>query len=339
MAVARTLPREGPVKRLLLLIVPVALVAGGWWFFQHYRIEGLDQVHIRPRDAVGWVANGARDDVPPARGGETIKIASFNIQVFGESKLAKAPVMKILAEVVRRFDVIAIQEVRSAQQDVLPRFVEMVNAEGAHYDFVLGPRLGRTSSKEQYAFIFDRARLVLDPQSVYTVDDPDDRLHREPLVAGFSVRGPPPSEAFTFTLVNIHTDPDEVQAELAALDDVFRAVRDDGRHEDDIILLGDLNADDQHLGELGTVPYLTVAISGKPSNTRGTKLYDNILFDSRASTEFTRRAGVFDLLREFNLTLAEALEVSDHLPVWAEFSAREGGVPGRLATLPGEATK
>ena len=324
------------MKRPLLLVVPLALVVGGWWFFQHYQIEGLDQVHIKPRDGAAWLSNGPSEEVPPARGGEAIKIASFNIQVFGESKLAKAPVMKVLAEVVRRFDVVAVQEVRAAQQDVLPRFVEMVNAEGAHYDFVLGPRLGRSSSKEQYAFIYDRARLELDRQSVYTVDDPDDRLHREPLVAGFSARGPPSSQAFTFTLVNIHTDPDEVPAELAALDDVFRAVRDDGRREDDIIMLGDLNADDQHLGELGSVPYLTHAISGKPSNTRGTALYDNILFDSRATTEFTGHAGVFDLMREFNLTLADALEVSDHLPVWAEFSMREGGAPGRLATLPGE---
>ena len=277
----------------------------------------------------------AKDDPPPARGGETIKIASFNIQVFGESKLAKAPVMKVLAEVVRRFDVVAMQEVRAAQQDVLPRFVEMINAEGAHYDFVIGPRLGRTSSKEQYAFIFDRTRVEFDRQSVYTVDDPDDRLHREPLVAGFSVRGPPSSEAFTFTLINIHTDPDEVPAELAALDDVFRAVRNDGRREDDIILLGDLNADDQHLGELGSMPYLIVAISGKPTNTRGTALYDNILFDRRATTEYTGHAGVFDLLREFNLTLAEATEVSDHLPDLGRVQCARGRRPGPPGDLAG----
>ncbi len=325
------------MKRTLLLLLPLALVAGGWWFFQHYRIEGLEHVHITPRDGAGWSYSAAENSAPPpARGGEAIKIASFNIQVFGESKLAKPQVIKVLAEVVRRFDVVAIQEVRAAQQDVLPRFVEQINAAGAHYDFVIGPRLGRTSSQEQYAFIYDRASLQLDPQSVYTVDDPDDRLHREPLVAGFSVRGPPSSQSFTFTLINIHTDPDEVPAELAALDDVFRAVRNDGRREDDVILLGDLNADESHLGELGSLPHVMYTIAGKPSNTRGTKLYDNILFDRQATTEFTGRSGVFDLLREFHLTLAEALEISDHLPIWAEFSTSEGGAPGRMATLPAE---
>ena len=31
---------------------------------------------------------------------------------------------------------------------------------------------------------------------------------------------------------------------------------------------------------------------------------------------------------------AEAIEVSDHLPVWAEFNVTEGGQPGRLAGRP-----
>ena len=273
------------------------------------------------------------------RSGGTIRIASFNIQVFGESKLAKPEVMRVLAEVVRRFDVVAIQEIRATTQDVMPRFLQLINAEGASYDFVIGPRLGRTSSKEQYAFIYNRASVELAPGSVYTVDDPDDRLHREPLVAGFGVRGPPPAQAFTFTLIDIHTDPDEVAQEVNALDDVYRAVRDDGRHEDDIILLGDLNADDAHLGELGQMPYLVAAISKTPSNTRGTKLYDNIIFDRRATTEFTGRSGVLNLIREYDLSMHDALEVSDHFPVWAEFSVYEGGQPGAVASAPGDARK
>ena len=46
-------------------------------------------------------------------------------------------------------------------------------------------------------------------------------------------------QAFTFTLVNVHTDPDEVTDEIKVLDNVFYSVRDDGRNEDDIgYLLG-----------------------------------------------------------------------------------------------------
>ena len=115
--------------------------------------------------------------------------------------------------------------------------------------------------------IFDRASVEIDRTQLYTVDDPDDLLHREPLVGWFRVRGPPPDQAFTFSLINIHTDPDEVQHEINVLDDVFRAVRDDGRGEDDVILLGDLNADDRHLGQLGQIPGIRCVILNMNTNT------------------------------------------------------------------------
>src|SRR5205085_7245603 len=99
-------------------------------------------------------------DVGGSAGGETIRIASFNIQAFGHAKLDKQQVMEILVNVVRRFDVVAIQEVRSKQQDVLPRFIDLINAGGQRkYDFILSKRLGRTSSQEQYAYLFDTERI------------------------------------------------------------------------------------------------------------------------------------------------------------------------------------
>jgi hypothetical protein len=104
-----------------------------------------------------------------------------------------------------------------------------------------------------------------------------------------------------------------------------------------VILLGDLNVDDLHMGGLATLSGVHWVISGVPTNVRGTKLYDNIVFHSGATGEFTGRAGVFDFMREYNLTMDEALEISDHLPVWAEFTVYEGGQPGRIAAQPGRA--
>jgi deoxyribonuclease-1-like protein len=324
-------PTEESVRKTLGIVgLLAALAAGGWFGLKSFRIDGLDQVRLEP--VRGDAAHGGGQPRTTAGGGETIRIASFNIQVFGESKLAKPAVVEVLAETIRRFDLVAIQEIRAKSQDVLPRFVEEINRTGRRYDYVLGrERLGRSSSKEQYAFVFDSETIEVDRTSVYTVGDPNDLLHREPFVAGFRARGPPPQEAFTFTLVNIHTDPDETRQELDALDNVLRAVRNDGRGEDDVLLLGDLNVDDAHLGELGRVPDIYWTIAGTATNTRGTRQYDNILFSARATTEFTGRAGVFDLPREFRLTLEQALEVSDHLPIWADFSVYEGGAASRLA--------
>ena len=54
--------------------------------------------------------------------------------------------MEKLAIIVRQFDVVAIQEIRTKDNGHLPRFVDLINATGRHYDYVIGPRLGRTVS-------------------------------------------------------------------------------------------------------------------------------------------------------------------------------------------------
>jgi endonuclease/exonuclease/phosphatase family metal-dependent hydrolase len=336
------------VKKFSAIILAVVLLGLGWVAFKALGPEGVNDVKAKLKDAVSkLMTTESFHQAPPANAaGDTIKVASFNIQVFGQHKLfdqrrlkvgnnQEARIVDVLVDICRHFDVIAIQEIRSAQQNVLPLFVEALNQDGSHYQFVIGPPLGRTDSTEQYAFIFDTDTIEVDPRQVYTMDDPEDLLHREPLVANFRVKGLPSDQAFTFNLVNIHTDPDEVAKELDVLDNAFYAVRDtvardaNGNslpQEDDVVLLGDLNTDSRHMGELGQVPNLGHVID-KTTNTRGSHQYDNIVFDTKSTVEFTGRGGVFDFMREYNIKLEEAVLVSDHLPVWAEFSVFEGGRP------------
>jgi endonuclease/exonuclease/phosphatase family metal-dependent hydrolase len=360
------------VKQIYPLIALAVLLAGGWFFFSNFRVDVSDPVagpQVRPRDP-GTAAsniglppifgNGSSQQPttqqppfqPPANvpvsapgrqapaGGDVIRIASFNIQVFGEAKLAKPEVVQTLVNIVRNFDIVAIQEVRAQSQMLLPSFVQAINSANLRYDYVIGERLGRSSSKEQYAYVFNTDTVEVDRRTLYTVSDPDDLLHREPLVAWFRCRNADPQHAFTFSLVNIHTDPDEVAQELNVLDDVFRAVREDGRGEDDVILLGDFNARFDRMGHLSRLPGIFFTITTGPSgallptNVRGNEQYDNLVFDSTATQEFMGRGGVFDFMREYNLSLNQAQTVSDHLPVWGEFSVYEGGVPGRVAARP-----
>ena len=268
----------------------------------------------------------------PLQGGPAIRIASFNIQVFGDSKAANQPVMcdagRDHSQLSRRR-----HSGDSHAGRLLPRQLPAELREprtAAYYDKVVGPRLGRSSSKEQYAFLYDTAAIEVNRNSIYTVNDPDDLLHREPLVAMFRVRGLPPQQAFTFVLVNIHTDPDETDTELDALGQVYQVVRRTAGGEDDIIVLGDLNVDDQHLGQLGRLDGVRPLVRGVPTNTRQNALYDNIVLHQPSTAEFTGRWGVFNYPRScFKLTPEQALQVSDHLPVWAEFSAYEGA--GRAA--------
>lgn len=324
--------------RTFSLLTLIAIGAGSFFFFKHFEIQGLEHVVVVSRTSSTPPATekpttpGVAPPVDPSTVSDTIRVASFNIQVFGTSKSKKPQVMDILAQVVRKFDIVAVQEIRCKDQTLIPRFVQQINATGARYAHVLGPRLGRTSSKEQYVFIFNTDTVEVDHSATYTVSDPNDALHREPLVGLFRARAPPGTNPFTFQLVNIHTDPDEVKTEVEALAQVFRAVLADNTNERDVIVLGDLNASEYQLGSLGKIPGITWAISDTKTNTRRTKSYDNLIFHGSETNEYTGRNGVVDLVREFNLTEQQALAVSDHLPVWAEFSIVEGGGTQQVAT-------
>ena len=279
--------------------------------------------------------SGATGPAPKPAG--AILIASFNIQVFGESKMAKRQVVEVLARVVRQFDIVAIQEVRAKSDDIIPAFVRAVNADGSRYHYVIGPREGRTVSKEQYAFVYDTTRIEVDPSSVGVVPDPQNRLHRPPLHARFRTRITPAEMAFTFWLVDIHTDPDEVPQELDALTGVFQAMQAARPDEDDVILLGDLNAGPPEFRSFQRIPGITWAVSGVTTNTRRTKTYDNLVFTRPATSEYLGGWGVLDLQATFGLPLDHALEVSDHNPVWGAFypaEVRGAELPPMAGTAP-----
>ena len=274
----------------------------------------------------------------PVRTNQTILIASFNIQVFGESKMKDPWVMERIVHILRQFDIVAIQEVRATNQSLIPRLIEMVNAQGAKYDYVLGPRLGRTDSKEQYAYVYDSNSVVTHQDACYTIKDEQDLLHREPFVARFVSRVPQNVRPFSFSLVNMHTDPDEVKFELPVMDTVLTSIREYEyvyAQEDDVLLMGDLNASPKQFGKLAQVRDIFWTVDTEPTNTIRKSVYDNIIFDRRLTTEFTGRCGVLDMCQMFNCRTEEALRISDHLPIWAEFSSFEQ-VPGANAALLGQ---
>ncbi|HEX2473929.1 MAG TPA: endonuclease/exonuclease/phosphatase family protein [Lacipirellulaceae bacterium] len=348
-------PMEGLVPRSYSALL-IALIASGGWYFTTGPgagklgaiLNSATQSQNGPAPAASPTAQGpqlapdaAANVVAPAAppqpmfGGPAIRIASFNIKDFGDAKAAKPYVMATLAAIIHNFHVVAIQEISSQDDYFIDNFLRnFVNQNGRVYDRIVGPRIGRSTNTEQYAFLYDTAAIEVNRRMVYTVHDPDDLLHREPLVAMFRVRGPPPQHAFTFVLVNIHTDPDETGIELDALAQVYQVVRRTAGGEDDIILLGDLNVDDQHLGQLGQLDAVRPVVRGVPTNTRGTALYDNIILHQPSTAEFSGRWGVLNFPHVFKLTPDQALQVSDHLPVWAEFGVYESTAPGRIATRP-----
>lgn len=286
------------------------------------------------------LSNVQRPDIQPVnlqalgqKSDETIRIATFNIQIFGKKKSSDRNVMAIIARVVSQFDVVAIQEVRGGDATPIQLLIDLIRASGGRYAATVSEPIGRTSQTESYAYVWDAARIQLVPQSAYVVQDSSDRMHREPMVASFETRvgSGDGRKAFRFTLINAHTSPSEVAAsaidnEMNVLDDVFVRVRQydfEMTGEDDCIMLGDLNVDTAGLRELGQIPGIESIGGDIRTNTRRTKTYDHILIDRNMTREYTGRFGVVDFQRDFGLTEEQAIMVSDHQPLWAEFSAFE----------------
>lgn len=290
------------------------------------------------RTRPGWDGAENASASLPYRTQDTLTMGSFNLHTFGKTKLGKPWVLERYAEIIRQFDVIAIQEIRSKDQTALPRLMEVINQGGGSYGYTISPRIGRPAIGyyEQYAFIFDTNRVRTSPEQCYVVNDDADLMHREPFVGRFQTIS---SNPFRFTLINVHTDPDEIAYELDVLADVYRSVREYEYPEDDVILLGDFNEEPGKLRKLELIPYFMPLVQTKKTNTRGSKTIDNILVDQQTTVEFKGRSGVIDFVSTFGISQQEALSISDHLPVWAEFSISEqaprtaallnGNTPGR----------
>jgi len=320
------------MAKAMFLLLAVA-VGGGVYFYLNYDFEvqksdrGLEAIRIVPRTGSRAPATERLAHQPSDESSRpTIRIATFSADRLDERKLANRHVGDVLAHLMPHFDVVAVQDIRAANHGVLLRLVDQVNAAGHQFDFVTAETVARGRLETFSAFLFDRAAVEVDRRKVDEVEDPAGRFRHAPIAAQFRVRGPDPVEAFTFQLVNVHLDADQLPTERDLLDDVYRAVRDRYPDEDDVILLGNFAAEDPRPSPLAGMLDVTAAVSDVPTTLGGIRYpVDNIWYNRRATTEFAGRAEVFDVMRAFDLTRREVEEVSDHLPVWAEFSSYEGG--------------
>jgi len=256
----------------------------------------------------------------------TLRIGAFNIQVFGKSKAGKPEVMDVLADIICTFDIVGIQEIRDKEQTALPKLVNLINSKGAHYDYVVGPRLGRSSSKEQYAFIFNNETVNLNgTPETYPEPNGTDPFHREPYVAYFrAVNG-----SFDVVLIVCHLDPDEATAEINALDAVVNYTREKYPTEEDIIIMGDLNADCTYFDEdsdcsiCGSEFFWCINNSIDTTTSTTDCTYDRLVITTGAISDYTGNSGVFRYDLAYNLTEDETKAVSDHYPIYAEFRQGE----------------
>jgi len=252
----------------------------------------------------------------PVSSPDTIKIMSFNIQIFGVSKMSKPEVVGILVDIVSQADIIAIQEVRSISIDPIEQFMALLPDT---YKYVIGPQQGRSISKERYWVIYNAVKITVLEEDSWP--DEDDIFERSPYAVYFKTNG-----AFDFTLLNNHIQPRAAEKEIRALPNVVTYYKDFWK-DPDVLVVGDFNADGQYFDSslLGSIfpeiDYKIIFTDEDTTLAQSHNTYDRFIITGSVVEDFTGNFGVirFDEAYDFNNYGISPRNVSDHYPIWAEF--------------------
>jgi endonuclease/exonuclease/phosphatase family metal-dependent hydrolase len=256
---------------------------------------------------------------PPPPDPVILNVGSFNVQVFGLSKMGTPGVPEALVSTMSRYDLLLFQEIRDKSGVSFTTLMTQLNAATDNaYEAALSPRLGRTTSKEQYAFVYRVDKLDLIDQAVWP--DPTDEFEREPYVARFeTVEG-----GNTFTAIGLHAAPGDVVDELTALSAVYDDVV--GTYdEEDILMMGDFNAGCSYLSanqyntlDLATDPTFSWQITGAADTTTTSTVcpYDRAITTGGLSEFAVEGSAVpFWFDQALGLGPETTKSVSDHYPI------------------------
>ena len=87
---------------------------------------------------------------------EAVKVAAFNVQSFGRTKISKSDVTDTLVKIINRYEIVLIQEIRDSKGEAIKKLLEKVNdfkeGDSDDYEMVIRERLGRSVYKEQMHF-------------------------------------------------------------------------------------------------------------------------------------------------------------------------------------------
>ncbi|XP_039467492.1 deoxyribonuclease-1 isoform X1 [Oreochromis aureus] len=259
----------------------------------------------------------------------SLLLGAFNIKSFGDTKASNATLMNIITKIVKRYDVILIQEVRDSDLSATQTLMNYVNKDSPQYKYIVSEPLGASTYKERYLFLY-REALVSVVKS-YTYDDgPEetgqDTFSREPFVVMFSSKN---TAVRDFTLIPQHTSPDLAVRELNALYDVVLDVRARW-NTNDIVLLGDFNAGCSYVSgsawqqiRIFTDKTFHWLITDAADTTVSQTVcpYDRIVVTTDMMRGVVQNsAKVYNYMTDLNLKQDLALAVSDHFPVEVKLS-------------------
>ena len=283
-------------------------------------------------------ADGNR--VPHSILDETMNLATWNIRDFGKSERQEKS-LHYIAEVIGRFDLVALTEVRQDLSELL-RVMEILPP---FWDFVVSDYGGdRAANKERVAYVFDK-RVVRFTGLAAEADPPRKRNEegryvsrftwwRAPYIASFR------SGNFDFVIVTVHLRWGSGEKErLIPIRELAKWAKkrsqDKGSFDKDILVVGDMNIPSRDsvlfkaVRRYGLMLPEALAKLGKTeagTNLSRSATYDQILHRASNPDRFTGEAGVMDfymgdhkpLYPEIDSRHEFTFELSDHLPLWIQ---------------------
>lgn len=262
---------------------------------------------------------------------ETIKIASWNIENFGQSKATDPVRMAKIADIIDDYDIIAIQEISNVREQSDPNCPRNEDDCPGHkncglirnaleenldekFKMVFSPQV----KDERYLFVYNTEIVEL-VSAILAVDAGDSlpicdlspsstgKMVRQPFLGTFKVGD------WEFTLMTAHTSPSINIQELEGLEFFFREAEANGQQ---VIIAGDLNADCRYLKDGDDVAlrgpeYIWIVDDDSDTTVATTDCaYDRFIFKAPTSEDFTGKWGIVKDIPG---------DVSDHYLVWAEF--------------------
>jgi len=154
-----------------------------------------------------------------------LRIASWNLQIYGDSKASNDQLVEFYASKIRQYDVFFVQEIRDADGSA----IQVLANKLPDYDLIVSERLGTTSSKEQYGVfyrknMFNRVIKLSEAETTLT-----NLFERPPMETIFQ------KDNLTLFFWTEHTKPEAAQNEIKQLYNVSSRLR--------TVITGDLNAD------------------------------------------------------------------------------------------------
>jgi endonuclease/exonuclease/phosphatase family metal-dependent hydrolase len=301
------------------------------------------------------------DKIPSKAVDNNLLIATWNIRAFGDltkkwrSSSNDSPkrdlhALLCIGEILSKFDVIAIQELKSN----IKAFRHLLKWLGSDWQFLLTDETkGYRGNGERLAFLFDTRKVRLSGLACELVipEDPkkprnhalDRQFARTPYAVGFQ------SGKKTFILVTFHVlYGDSASDRIPELKEIALWLKEWALNVNawnhNLIALGDFNTDrkDDNLYKAFTSTGLQPpqelddaprTIFSKPNEPDTHKFYDQIAWfngiDNEPALSMSyKSAGYFDFLPHVlkNRKLSKrslSWHISDHYPLWVEFDTRE----------------